>query len=167
MGIDKLSANQKATSGYVLTYDSTGYDSSILLYFDLNAYSFNSAKIDKVYLYAYYFKGDIPSRQQLHPVRKVMKTWTPEIIMNNTYMRDSIEGEMKSLNTSNNGYGWRSCDITYLFKEWLADLSTNYGVIIDNTRGKASGGGLWNKMEYYMSEYGTNYAPKLVLTYKE
>ena len=74
---------------------------------------------------------------------------------------------MESINTSNYGYGWRHCNITNLFLEWLNSPQTNFGVIVDNNRGQYNAGGLWNKMEYYLSEYGINYSPKLVLTYKE
>lgn len=167
VGIDSIKTYQNNTSGYVLTYDEGNYDSSLLFYFDLSQYSFNLNKIEKVELYAYYFKGDIPSRQQTHPVRKVMKTWTENTIIDNSYMRDVKEGVMESINTSNYGYGWRHCNITNLFLEWLNSPQTNFGVIVDNNRGQYNAGGLWNKMEYYLSEYGINYSPKLVLTYKE
>lgn len=166
VGTDTVKLHSLETYLSVLTYSRPGYDSSALLYFDLRGYSINIDYIEKVELYAYLYSNDYPNRQQTHPVRNVIKQWDENTIIDNTYMSDQQEGVMVSINTENNGYGWRTCDITQLVKSWLNDENSNLGVIIDNNRGESVAGGYWAKMLYYSSEYDIDYAPKLVFTYR-
>lgn len=166
VGTDTVKLHSSETSLIVLGYENPGYDNSALLYFDLSSYSININYIKKVELYAYLYNNDIPYRQQTHPVRNVIKQWDENTIIDNTYMSNQQEGVMVSINTENNGYGWRTCDITQLVKSWLNDENSNLGVIIDNNRGASVAGGIWAKMSYYSSEYDIDYAPKLVFTYK-
>ena len=166
VGTDTVKLHSSETKLVVLGYNSPGYNSSALLYFDLSSYSINTNYIEKVELYAYLYNNDVPDRQQTHPVRNVIKQWDENTIIDNTYMSNQQEGVMVSINAENNGYGWRTCDITQLVKSWLNDGNSNLGVIIDNNRGGEVAGGIWANMSYYSSEYDIDYAPKLVFTYK-
>ena len=166
VGTDPVKLHSLETYLSVLGYEDPGYDSSALLYFDLRGYSINIDYIEKVELYAYLYSNDYPNRQQTHPVRNVIKQWDENTIIDNTYMSDQQEGVMVSINTENNGYGWRTCNITQLVKSWLNDENSNLGVIIDNNRGASVAGGIWARMSYYSSEYDIDYAPKLVFTYR-
>lgn len=166
VGTDTVKLHSSETKLAILGYNSPGYDSSALLYFDLSSYSINTNYIEKVELYAYLYNNDVPDRQQTHPVRNVIKQWDENTIIDNTYMSNQQEGVMVSINAENNGYGWRTCDITQLVKSWLNDGNSNLGVIIDNNRGREVAGGIWANMSYYSSEYDIDYAPKLVFTYK-
>ena len=166
VGTDTVKLHSSETKLVILGYNHPGYDSSALLYFDLSSYSINTNYIEKVELYAYLYNNDVPDRQQTHPVRNVIKQWDENTIIDNTYMSNQQEGVMVSINAENNGYGWRTCDITQLVKSWLNDGNSNLGVIIDNNRGGGVAGGIWANMSYYSSEYDIDYAPKLVFTYK-
>lgn len=164
----KVGINENATSLKILTYDDTSkYDRRAILKFDLSKYIFNINKISKVELWAYLFANDIPSRQQTHPVRRIIKDWNSDTLFDLTYMSNTIEDRMVSLNTSGSGYGWRTADITNLFKGWINNTYENYGLVIDNNRGQPEAGGYWASMQYYSKEADNDYKPKIVITYNK
>ncbi|MDD2203353.1 MAG: DNRLRE domain-containing protein [Bacilli bacterium] len=160
-----IGANDTATSFYVLSYDVAGYDTRGLLTFDVPPTAIYN--ISKAELYAYYYNGDIPERQQTHPVRRVIVPWIKNDKLPDSMMTDTYTSRMVSLNPSGYGYGWRSADVTDIITYWNENPSKNYGLIIDHNRGQSNAGGYWNKMSYYSKEANNGNAPYLKIYLEE
>ncbi len=149
----------------VLTFNSPGYDERGILKFDLDSFDVN--EIESVELMAYYYYGDIPSRQQTHPVRRVIADWDETDLLLDNMMTDTYNCRMTSLDTSGNGYGWRSCEVLDIFEYWINNPNENYGLVIDHNRGLSNAGGFWNKMQYYSINAERKYWPHLKITFKD
>lgn len=154
-----ISPKENDTSLIVLGYNVAGYDESAILTFNLPI----SVKYTypKSQLYAYYYFGDVPDRQQTHPVRRMISSWTGSSTLVNTMMSSGYRSVMTSVNPAGYGYGWRMANTSDVTTYWELNPTQNYGLAIDNNRGATVAGGIWNSMSYYSKEAANGNEPYL------
>ncbi len=160
-----IGANKDRDYFRVLTFNEPGYDERGILTFDVS--ELDMTNVESVELFAYYYYGDIPSRQQTHPVRRMTSAWTLEDELLDSMMSEDYEERMVSLDTSGSGYGWRSADVTDIVSYWKDNPEENFGLVIDHNRGQSNAGGFWNAMRYYSLNSYTEYKPRLRINYSE
>lgn len=134
------------------------HEERTLVRFDLQSGLPPDAIIDSAILGLYLYKVDVTNTLDTVKIDidRATSSWTESSVSWNTKPSGTGTGIGIGVNKS---YEYKNWDITDLAKNWRAEPSLNYGVIV---RGPAKGG-VYNR--YYRSkEYGSN-KPRLVITY--